>query len=123
MSTLLVNTHLAHVVLELEVQQRGVPATVAVLEQCIQGLKLPKGTPVHLFDLLPNQFGEWSKAVWKLQLDALNLPSDQVPEVKWTYTGYFTDQGECDAAHSAMAGRAMEDWCVCVCVLGACFGV
>ena len=83
--------------------------TLKVFEACVQGMKLPEETTVYAFDLLPNQFGEWSRAVWQLQKAELRSSADQKPAVKWRYAAYFTDSTDCNSMDSAMAGRAMQE--------------
>ena len=68
-------------------QQRGVPGVVTILKQCLQGVSIPEGAEVHVFDLTPNRFAEWSRAVWDRQLHNLKNPDACVE--KFTYTGYF----------------------------------
>ena len=88
-------------------QQRGVPGAVAILQQCLQGVSVPEGAEVHVFDLTPNRFAEWSRAVWDRQLH--NLKNPDAPVEKFTYTGYFVDTEEADSQRKDMIGRGMED--------------
>ena len=90
-----------------EVQQRGVAGTVAILQSCLAGVTVPEGSQVHIFDLLPNRFAEWSRAVWHLQLEFVG--SRQMENLPYTYTGYMLDANEADAMGAATLGRAMKD--------------
>ena len=88
-------------------QQRGVPGVVTILKQCLQGVSIPEGAEVHVFDLTPNRFAEWSRAVWDRQLHNLKNPDACVE--KFTYTGYFAEPQEADTQRKDMIGRGMED--------------
>ena len=98
---------------DAKVQQRGVQGAVAILQQCIQGVSLVEGAKVNVFDLTPNRFAEWSRAVWDLQLKHLNSTDTSGPA--FTYTGYFTDIEEASQQRKSMHGRAMSDSLADVC--------
>ncbi|CAK9034569.1 Uncharacterized protein SCF082_LOCUS20909, partial [Durusdinium trenchii] len=82
------------------VQQRGVQAAVAMLQQTLQGITVPTGAKVNVFDLTPNRFAEWSRAVWDRQLSQLKAPDSAA--VSFTYTGYFTDMDEVEQQRKTM---------------------
>lgn len=96
-----------HTASSFEVQQRGVKGAVAILQQCLQGVQVPDGCHIHVFDVTPNRFAEWSRAVWDRQLH--NLKNPDSPVEKFTYTGYFVDVDEMKSQQKEMLGRAMED--------------
>lgn len=91
-----------------KVQQRGVKGAVAILQQCLQGVQVPDGAKVHIFDLTANRFAEWSRAIWQSQL--YRLKNSGCDKTEFTYTGYFLDAEEAANQQKDMLGRVMEDW-------------
>eukprot|EP00435_Cladocopium_sp_Y103_P074327 s863_g48.t1 len=69
-------------------------------------VSVPEGAEVHVFDLTPNRFAEWSRAVWDRQLHNLKNPDACVE--KFTYTGYFLDTQEADSQRKDMADTDAE---------------
>lgn len=63
---------------------------------------------MNVYDLIPNRFAEWSRAIWGMQLKALQEP-DQNHD-PFTYTGFFIDDVEQNNQQSALHGRVMSDW-------------
>ena len=91
-------------------QQRGVKGSEAILKQCLSGVTVPEGASVNVYDLIPNRFSEWSRAVWNMQLEALKNPNQN--HTPFTYTGFFIDDVEQKSQESALHGRVMSDWCL-----------
>lgn len=91
-----------------KVQQRGVQGSESILKQCLSAVRVPEGASVNVYDLIPNRFAEWSRAIWGMQLKALQEPNQN--HIPFTYTGFFIDDVEQSNQQSALHGRVMSDW-------------
>lgn len=63
---------------------------------------------MNVYDMIPNRFSEWSRAIWGMQLKALQEPDQN--HIPFTYAGFFTDDVEQKNQQSALHGRVMSDW-------------
>ncbi|CAL1127223.1 unnamed protein product [Cladocopium goreaui] len=91
------------------VQQRGVGATQAILEQLLDGMLSDATTPVLVVDLLPNRFAEWSAASWKIQREFL-LGSDTKIDLRFLAVYHNDDAAFMHSTVDGLLGRAMSSW-------------
>lgn len=81
-------------------------ATSKLIQTLLEGLEM--NGPVYLVDLLPNRYGEWSRAAWSLQKE--HLQTGNGPDLR--YVGYFgADGNEAEEWQKFMAGEIRTDAC------------
>ncbi|CAK9097690.1 unnamed protein product, partial [Durusdinium trenchii] len=90
------------------VQQRGIPACQAIIEQLLQGMGASHGSPLLICDLLPSRFGEWSQAAWEMQLEFLRGSSAW--DVRFAACYHTDHAADLNSAKELITGKAMHSW-------------
>ncbi|CAK9107673.1 unnamed protein product, partial [Durusdinium trenchii] len=95
-------------------QQRGAEATKQVLQGLVDGLERDHANAsVYVVDLMPSRYGEWSRAVWSMQLEKLKGTAQS--DFDWHFVGYMTpEDGGSDDWTSYIGSQIHQDyWDTC----------